>query len=121
MKIVLPCLRREAYSSRMASGWRKHAKFLPGGSLTYSEVLSDYTTVLTLTQDCGLVFILNSLNADVWVSLPNEDGSGEFVLPARTSQSFDVISNAMQIAAGAIRVKYVSAPTSGRISVLGVA
>jgi len=107
----------------MASGWRKHARFLPGGSLEYSGITSSYNTVLTLAQDCGLMFIMNSLNADVWVSLPNEDGSvGEFILPSRTSTSFDVVSNAMQVACGEVRVKYVSgAPTSGRISVLGVA
>ena len=105
------------------AGLRKHAQFLPGGSLTYSEVTDSYTTVLTLAKDCLLLFIMNSLNADVWVSLPNEDGTvGEFVLPSRMSTSFDVVSNAMQVACGEVRVKYVSgAPSSGRISVLGVA
>ena len=108
----------------MASGQRKHARFEDGGSVAFDGIAANpsWTTVLTLSKDSSILFILNTLNKDIQISLPNEDGtSGIVTFPAGSSNSFDLTTNGLIVAAGAIKIRPLSvAPTSGRFSVFGV-
>lgn len=105
----------------MTGSHTKHAHWKPGSSFTYAEITASFQTLITYTSDIAIFFIFNSLNQDIEVSFPNEDGTtAEFILPARTAPSYDAMSNGLLMCAGSIRVRHIGvAPTSGRISVFG--
>ena len=99
----------------------KHVEFDDYGYLDGTSVASTYATILTLTDDVDVLFIFNTCDQSLILSIPSKLSTKEMRLPAKCSFVLDCRANSKRIAKGLVRVKYASAvPTSGEISVTAV-
>lgn len=101
----------------------KHVSFDDYGLLDFNGVKSTFQDVLTMSDDADVLFIFNTLDADVVLQVPSKSerlrviGSKEIYLPANQGFVLDCRSNAKRVPRGIIRVKWFSAaPTVGVIS-----
>lgn len=95
----------------------KHVQFQAAGSKSFSDITSSFATLLSMTDDADVVYVFNTLDAEVALSF-NAGATSHFVLPAGMGFTFDARTNSKRIAKTDVSVKYTdSAPTSGKIVV----
>ena len=104
----------------------KHVQFDTTASLAFGSITGSAQTVTTFSQDCDEVFMINSTDAMLIVSLPqlvsNVVTYRDFIrLPEQTGMIYDGRTNNKRLCKGDVKVRYASgAPTSGEFSVTGL-
>jgi hypothetical protein len=71
-----------------------------------------------MSDDADFIFVYNTTDAAILLSIPNGAGSSKNIrYPASSSMAIDCRTNSKRIAKGLIQVRYVSAPTTGEVTV----
>ena len=98
----------------------KHLTFDASVSIAFGSITNTYADLLALTDDIDLLFLFNTTDVAILLNIPNGANSRkDFRMPAGSSVAIDCRTNSKRIAKGTIQVKYVSAPTSGEVTVTG--
>lgn len=97
----------------------KHLTFDNSATIDFASITAAYTTLLALSDDCDLLFVYNTTNAAILLSIPSgANTSKDIRFPASTSMAIDCRTNSKRLAKGNIQVKYAAgAPTSGEVTV----
>lgn len=101
----------------------KHVEFDASATVAFGSITASYVNLLALGSDSDILWIFNSTNVAILVSLPSGLASGVLVykdirLPALATMCIDCRSNSKRIAKGTIQVKYASgAPTLGEVTI----
>ncbi|OQB10451.1 MAG: hypothetical protein BWY21_00372 [Parcubacteria group bacterium ADurb.Bin216] len=96
----------------------KHLQFDNSATIAFGSITNTYQNLLALSDDTDILFIANTTNAPMLFSIPSGYNSYKDIrMPASTSMSIDCRSNSKRIAKGTIQIKYVSAPTSGEVTI----
>lgn len=103
----------------------RHLRFDNSASVAFGSLTNSYVDLLALSDDVDILIIYNTTNAAVLLSIPSGIVSNAVVykdirMPASSSMAIDCRTNAKRICKGTIQVKYVSAPTSGEVTVTAV-
>lgn len=95
----------------------KHAEFTAAGSIDNGSITNAYQTILTTTGDSEIVFVFNSTDSTMLFNFPGGGSSDNFVVPSNHSFSIDARTNNMKVKAGEFKVKYLTAPSNGIVSI----
>lgn len=100
----------------------RHLTFDNSASIAFGSITNTYANLLALADDTDILFIYNTTDAPILLSIPSGIASNVVVykdirFPASTSMAIDCRTNSKRICKGTIQVKYVSAPTSGEVTV----
>jgi len=96
----------------------KHLTFDDSASIAAASITNTYATLLTMSDDADFIFVYNTTDAAIELSIPNGAGSSKNIrYPAGSSMAIDCRTNSKRIAKGLIRVRYVTAPASGEVTV----
>lgn len=104
----------------------RHLRFDDSATIGFAALTGTYADFLALSDDCDILFIFNTTNAPVLLSIPSGLVASAVVykdirFPASSSMAIDCRTNSKRIAKGTIQVKYASgAPTSGEVTVTAV-
>lgn len=96
----------------------KHLTFDNSGSVEAASITASFVSLLSLTDDVDILFVFNTCDAAVELSIPSGAGAVRSLrFPAGSSMAIDCRTNSKRIAKGTIQVKYVTAPTVGEVTV----
>ena len=96
----------------------KHLTFDDSAFVLYSALTGSYQNLLTLSDDCDILFVMNTCDTAVYLNIPSGAAVRKQIrFPAGSSIALDCRTNSKRIAKGVIQVKYDSAPTTGEVTV----
>jgi hypothetical protein len=97
----------------------KHLQFDNSATIAFGSITASYATLLSLSDDADMLFVFNTTNAAILLSIPSGAGASKDIrFPASSSMAIDCRTNSKRIAKGIIQIKYASgAPTSGEVTV----
>lgn len=100
----------------------KHLSFDDSATIAFGSLTGTYADLLAMSDDADFIFIFNTCDAAVLLSIPSGLVSSTVVyknlrMPANSSMAVDARTNGKRIAKGTIQVKYATAPTSGEVTV----
>lgn len=91
----------------------KHITFDDSASMSYTVLSGAYQTLITMTDDADVLFIWNSTDAAIALSVPNGAGSTkDLKMPKQSTMTIDCRSNSKRLAKGVIRVRATGALAS---------
>ncbi len=95
------------------------AAFQAEGAVAFGSITNSYVTLFTPTAATKILQMRNNTNAAISVSM-DAGSTTNYTLDAGDAMSLDLLSNALNMGATAIQVKYaVGAPTSGSFRING--
>jgi hypothetical protein len=96
----------------------KHVTFDDSASIAGSSITNTYTDLLSMSDDADVLFVFNTTDAAIFLSIPSGSAASKDIrFPAGSSIALDCRTNSKRLAKGIIKVKYVSAASSGEVTV----
>lgn len=96
----------------------KHLTFDDSATIAFGALTATYANLLAMSDDADFIFIFNTCDAAILLSIPSGAASYKNLrMPASSSMAVDARTNSKRIAKGTIQVKYDTAPTSGEVTV----
>lgn len=103
----------------------RHQRFDDSATILFGALTSNYQNLLALSDDVEIIFIFNTMNVPILLSMPSGyAGTPPSVvyknirLPATSSMAIDCRTNSKRIATGTIQVKFANtAPNSGEVTI----
>lgn len=100
----------------------KHLSFDDSATIAFGSLTGTYANLLAMSDDADFIFIFNTCDTAVLLSIPSGIVSNAVVyknlrMPAKSSMAIDARTNGKRIAKGIIKVKYDTAPTLGEVTV----
>lgn len=96
----------------------KHLTFDNSGTIEFGALTADYQTIVAMSDDADFLFVYNTTDVAVMLSIPNgANATRDIRYPAKSSMAIDCRTNSKRIAKGSIQVKYVTIPTLGEVTV----
>ncbi len=95
----------------------KHLTFDDSGSVAAASITASFLPLLSLTDDVDILFVYNTTDAAIELSVPSALTAKSLRFPAGASMAIDCRTNSKRIAKGIIQVRYITAPTVGEVTV----
>jgi hypothetical protein len=102
----------------------KHVSFDDSATIAFGSITGSYADLLVLSDDADVVFIFNTTDAAILLSMPagiiSSSAAVQYKnvrMPASSSLALDCRTNNKRLCKGTIQVKYDTAPSSGEVTI----